>query len=184
MAMIKTVRTRSARTALVAAPLAAMLLLAGCGSSGGESSPSPSPSPLPTAASTPTAAVHSPSGPQPADPAAAKAEITKVWEAFFSADTPIDERAKYVEDGTQLVQAVNAFATMPQTAQASARVNAITFSDATTADVKYALLLNGNPMLPDASGVAVKTDDGWKVSKNTFCGLLGLTGQPVPGCTS
>ena len=59
-------------------------------------------------------------------------------------------------------------------------------SKPTAADVKYTLLLNGATALPDASGTAVEQDGTWKVSVNTLCALVQLSGNAtasaLPGC--
>ena len=52
--------------------------------------------------------------------------------------------------------------------------------------MKYTLLLNGATALPDASGTAVEQDGTWKVSVNTLCALVQLSGNAtasaLPGC--
>ena len=65
-----------------------------------------------------------------------------------------------------------------------ATVEGVTLSDDSNADVKWTLLLEGNPVLPDQSGNAILVDGTWKVSATTFCTLLAIQGggAPVPGC--
>ena len=57
-------------------------------------------------------------------------------------------------------------------------------TDPENADVKWTLLMNGAPVLPDQSGNAIQQDGTWKVSATTFCTLLAIQGggAPVPGC--
>ena len=50
----------------------------------------------------------------------------------------------------------------------------------------YTLTLKGATALPDASGTAVEQDGTWKVSVNTLCALVQLSGNATasarPGC--
>ncbi|GGY47834.1 hypothetical protein GCM10010363_30670 [Streptomyces omiyaensis] len=128
-------------------------------------------------------ATPSPSAPaRPADPAAARTEITRNWEAFFAADTPPAERVKLLENGEQMEDVLAAFAGNPQAAATTAKVTGVAFTSATGADVTYDLLAGGNPLLPDSRGTSVLQDDTWKVSVKTLCGLVKLSGVTVPGC--
>ncbi|MEU2658103.1 hypothetical protein ABZ615_22580 [Streptomyces sp. NPDC007325] len=118
----------------------------------------------------------------PADPAAAKAEITRNWAAFFAADTPAAERVKLLENGEEMREVLAAFAGNPQAAATTAKVTGVTFTSASGADVTYDLLVGGNPLLPDSRGTSVLQDDTWKVSVKTLCGLVKLSGVTVEGC--
>lgn len=158
-----------------AAPLAAAAVLllapalAGCSDDGGSSSQSST-----------TTAPASANG--PADPAAAKAEVTKNWTAFFDPKTPTAERIKLLENGPQMAPVLAAFAADKTAAMTSAEVKAVAFTSPTGADVTYDLLVGGNPALPDSKGTSVLQDDTWKVSVRTLCGLVQLSGAQVPGC--
>ena len=44
--------------------------------------------------------------------------------------------------------------------------------DGDTAVVTYDLLFGGNPTYPDLTGEAVKTADGWKITRAGFCSLM------------
>lgn len=157
------------------AALLAVAAVAGCG---GSSSPAAKTSPTPTSAS--------PTGTAPADPAAAKAEITANWEKFFDASTPRAQSVALLEDGAQLGQALKV-AEQERVASKinqKAKVKAVVFTSPTGANITFALLNGTTPVLPSASGRAVFVDGTWKVSKVTFCTLvqLGAGGKPVPGC--
>ncbi|MGW8764613.1 hypothetical protein ACWGN5_19115 [Streptomyces sp. NPDC055815] len=118
----------------------------------------------------------------PADPVAAKAQITKNWTAFFDPKTPVAEKVKLLENGEQLRPVLGAFAGDKNAATTSAKVTGIEFTSATGANVTYDLLVGGAPALPGSQGTSVLQNDTWKVSVKTLCGLVELSGVTVPGC--
>ncbi|MFI8518281.1 hypothetical protein ACIGEZ_10735 [Streptomyces sp. NPDC085481] len=119
---------------------------------------------------------------QPPDAAAAKAAITKNWTAFFDPATPTAEKIRLLENGEQMAPVLGAFAGDKNAAQTSAKVTGVEFTSPTHANVTWDLLVAGNPALPDAKGTAVLQNDTWKVSMQTLCGLVQLSGAQVPGC--
>lgn len=147
----------------------------GCGGGGGGGKESPTP--------TTTSASPTPTN-RPANPAAAEKQIRDNWARFFSPATPIDQKAKYLENGDQLKQALQGFSTDPRTSQVAAQVTKVSFTSPTGADVTYVLTLKGMTQLPNAGGTSVLQDNVWKVSRQTFCGLIQLSGAktPPPGC--
>jgi hypothetical protein len=50
------------------------------------------------------------------------------------------------------------------------------------AKVTFDLVVNGQPVVPNQTGYAVKQDGKWKVAKTTFCTLAALGGSPPQGC--
>ncbi|MFG2644034.1 hypothetical protein ACGFYP_24055 [Streptomyces sp. NPDC048370] len=119
---------------------------------------------------------------EPADPAAAKAEITKNWAAFFDPKTPVAERAKLLENGEQMRPALEALLGNQAASQATAKVKVIEFTSPNDANVTYDLLVAGTMAVPDSKGTSVFQEDTWKVSVKTLCGLAQLSGATVPGC--
>lgn len=169
------IRLHALAPALLVAALAAAC---GGGSSGGtQAQNTPPPTTVTTPASTSTA---------PADEAAAKAEIKANWTKFYAYQTKPAVAATLLEDGDQMSGAL-AFARQEQAQthiKQKVKVHLITFTDATHANVTYALLNGKTTLLPNASGVAVLDGGTWKVSKASFCTLvqLGANGKTVPGC--
>ncbi|MET9379021.1 hypothetical protein ABZX98_33625 [Streptomyces sp. NPDC002992] len=155
-------------------------VLAGCGDDG-NGSPSSETTPVVPPAPTQTTPTE-PAGDQPSDPAAAKAEITKNWTAFFDPKTPVAEKEKLLENGEEMRPVLGAFAGDKNAAMSSAKVKGIAFTSPNDADVTWDLLVGGSPALPDSKGTAVLQDDTWKVSVKTLCGLVQLSGANVPGC--
>ena len=159
-------------------PLTGVALIAGCSSSGTNSSAS---------SSTSAGASASATGGQSADTAA----VTQVWQSFFSKDTPISQKEMLLQNGTTTMKpALQAFAADPRVGQASATVQKVTFPDANDADVTYQIALNGTVMMGGMAGKAIKQNGQWLVSDSTLCGLLQLAAAQgggssgaIPGCS-
>ncbi|MQY13165.1 hypothetical protein SRB5_33080 [Streptomyces sp. RB5] len=182
------------RRARAAAPVAVLVLAiglgaAGCsddGGGGGTKSPSPTagtptaaPEPTDTASATETAG----EGQEPADPAAAEAQIKKNFEAFFDPKTPLDKKAELLEDGDRLEPLMRAFSGSDQARGVAVKVTGVSFSSPTEAAVSYAMTVSGATVLPNGAGTAVLDGSTWKVSKETLCGLVGISGTAGPGCS-
>jgi hypothetical protein len=146
--------------------------LAACGSS----SPSAS-------HSTPPATTHSATTAPPSS-AAATATITANWEKFFSAKTPVSERASLLENGSQFPTA--SLQPTGLAAEASAKVLKVTNVTASTATVTYNILLGTTPALTNQVGTAVYQSGVWKVGTSSFCSLLKLEtgGKGMPSVCS
>ncbi|MFD0364691.1 hypothetical protein ACFQZZ_24890 [Nocardia sp. GCM10030253] len=162
----------SLRRVVTAYGLAALTATAivGCGD---DESTAPATS-TPTSVVATTAAVSS---------AADTKAITDAYVTFFNGQTPAATRAGLVEKGPAFQQALDGMAVNPQAAGTSVTVAEVKLSDSTHADVKYTLLLNGNPVLPDQSGQALKEAGQWKVAAATFCALLAIqSGGQTTAC--
>ncbi|MER7534470.1 hypothetical protein ABTX77_06730 [Streptomyces sp. NPDC097704] len=135
-----------------------------------------------TTSSSPASPSSPPAADRPTDPAAAKAQITRNWTAFFDPKTPVAEKVKLLENGEQMRPVLGAFAGDKNAAMTSAKVTGIEFTSATGANVTYDLLVGGAPALTGSQGTSVLQDNTWKVSVKTLCGLVELSGVTVPGC--
>lgn len=164
--------------AVAAAVVLAAALTACSDNSGGGSSASPTPS---AAQSTSV-----PSATAPADPAAAQKEIRQNWQKFFDPAVSTKEKQALLENGDQLAPVLQGFNSDQRGQQVKANVEKIEFTSPTAANVTYTLTLKGATALPNASGTAVEQNGTWKVSVNTLCALIQLSGSasssPVPGC--
>jgi hypothetical protein len=157
------VRIRVLLVALALVPLTAC----GGSSDGGDDTAAPSPSPT------------------VADTAAATAEITTTWEAFFKGGGAVDSHIALLEDGEKFRPELTAQAKDPSNADLTAKVTDVKISG-TTAAVTYDLLGKGAVVLLGGSmGEAVQVGGAWKVSKKTYCQLVTLQDSSVahPGCT-
>ncbi len=153
--------------------------LAACSddSGGGSSAPPPTPSVERTASAPATA---------PADPAAATARIKANWKKFFDPASSSTDKQTVLENGDKMGAVLKAFGGDKRGGQVQADVQKVEFTSATQATVTYSLTLNGATALPNASGTSVQQGGTWKVSVNTLCALVALSGDasqsPGPGC--
>ena len=159
----------------VLVPVAGAALIASCSSSGGS-----------TAAQS-----GSPSASSSFNQVAATAQVTQVWQSFFSKSTPISQKETLLQNGTGVMMpAVQAFASDPRVGQVTATVQKVTFPSPTEADVTYQISLNGTVMESGMAGKAVNVNGQWLVSDATLCGLLQLAAAQgggstaaIPGCS-
>ena len=177
----------SRRTSLVrtGATLAvAALLAAGCSSS--KSSPSASgttagssstSSSAADTSSPSTSASSSASGGQPSDVAGATQAVKDAYNKFFDNSISTAAKAAMVQNAGQVQALLTALAAAANGEKSSIQVNTVTFDSPTHANVDFAILLNGQPALPHASGDAVydSTSGNWQVSDATLCKLAGIT---------
>jgi hypothetical protein len=167
---------------LMAVGFALAVALTACSDDSGGGSDSPPPTP--TVERTTQAPSPSPSG--PADRAAAEKEIKENWQKFFDPKTSTKEKQAVLENGDRMGPVLKAFSGDQRGGQVAAKVTKIEFTKPAAATVTYTLLLNGATALPDASGTTVEQDGTWKVSVNTLCALVQLSGNAtasaLPGC--
>jgi hypothetical protein len=149
-------------TALLAAACA-VLVAAGCG--GGSSG----------SGTTATVAKN-------ATPAQQKAAIKRIWTAFFSSDTPPQQRAMYLQNGAKFEEAIREQSKSPLARNVSATVQGVTLQGPARATVRYSIDLAGKPALKRQTGTAVKVNGLWQVGDDSFCKLLGLGGKVPAGC--
>lgn len=79
-----------------------------------------------------------------------------------------------VEDGSQFGSIIRSQAGSSLATGATAKVSKVTVVSPTQAKVTYTILLDGQPVLKNQSGVAVFQNGKWKVGAASFCGLLTL----------
>jgi hypothetical protein len=148
--------------------LAAILALAGCGSSNSSDATT-----VPTVATT-------------SDQARATADITTAWTTFFHTGTKPQAAEQLLQNGSHMGKAIKVAAQVQKKAKIveDAKVTKVTFTSPAAATVTYNLLSHGQTLLPGATGQAVLEDGQWKVSTSTFCTLveLGAGSEKVPGC--
>jgi len=112
-------------------------------------------------------------------PAQAQAKITAAWQTFFDPSVPVSAKKNIVENYNALLPTLQTQTTNPQAAGIKAKVDDVTLQGSTQAQVKYDIVnaKDGTPLLPNASGVALKVGDNWVVSEQTFCQLIKLSDQ-------
>jgi hypothetical protein len=141
------------------------LAITACSSSGSSSSSTATSAP----AATTSAATASSSA---AAGGSAVAQITANWEAFFNPATPNAKRVLLLENGAQFASAINAFSASPLAQSVSSKVDSVSVTSATKANVKYDLTAAGTSVASGQTGTSVLQDGVWKVGDEVFCGLL------------
>jgi hypothetical protein len=184
----------SRRTSLVrsGATLAvAALLAAGCSSSksspsasgnntasgGSTSSSSSAGASSSSSSSASSTGSTSASGGQPTDVAGATQKVKDAYNKFFDNTISTATKASMVQNAGQIQALLTALAAAANGEKSSIQVNTVTFDSPTHANVDFAILLNGQPALPHASGDAVldSASGNWQVSDATLCKLAGIT---------
>lgn len=141
------------------------LAITACSSSGSSSSSTATSAP----AATTSAATASSSA---AAGGSAVAQITANWEAFFNPATPNSKRLLLLENGAQFASAINAFSASPLAQAVSSKVDSVSVTSATKANVKYDLTAAGTSVATGQTGTSVLQNGVWKVGDEVFCGLL------------
>jgi hypothetical protein len=141
------------------------LAITACSSSGSSSSSTAATS-APATTSAATASSSAAAG------GSAVAQITANWEAFFNPATPNSKRVQLLENGSEFASAINAFSASPLAQQVSSKVDSVSVTSATKANVKYDLTAAGTSVASGQTGTSVLQDGVWKVGDEVFCGLL------------
>jgi hypothetical protein len=141
--------------------LAATMTACSSGGSSSSSSSAATSAPAATSASSSASATGS-----------AVSQITANWEAFFNPATPNSKRVQLLENGSSFASALTAFAKSPLAAQVTSKVDSVTLTSPSAANVKYDLSAAGTSVASGATGTAVLVGGVWKVGDGVFCGLL------------
>jgi len=141
------------------------LAITACSSGGSSSSSTATSAPAATTSAATASSSAAPGG-------SAVAEITANWEAFFNPATPNSKRVQLLENGSQFASAINAFSASPLAQSVSSKVDSVSVTSATKANVKYDLTAAGTPVATGQTGTSVLQDGVWKVGDDVFCGLL------------
>ena len=142
------------------------LAITACSSSGSSSSSTAATSAPAATTSAATASSSAAAG------GSAVAQITANWEAFFNPATPNSKRVQLLENGAQFASAINAFSASPLAQSVSSKVDSVSVTSATKANVKYDLTAAGTSVASGQTGTSVLQDGVWKVGDEVFCGLL------------
>lgn len=98
--------------------------------------------------------------------------IVAVYAVAFDSTTTFEEKAAVLVDSAGLEDTVAAYATTGESVGGvTTEVNAVVI-EAETAEVTYTLMFADNPTYPGLKGDAVLTEDGWKISRETFCEIM------------
>ncbi len=112
-----------------------------------------------------------------------EATIANVFKTWISGPG-VDATVPLLEDGEALRGALSQPAPALSAQPHSARIDAAHLVDNTHADVTFSILdQNGNAVLPNQQGAAVKIDGTWRVSRDTYCALVAKGGIQCPPST-
>lgn len=142
------------------------LAITACSSSGSSSSSTAATSAPAATTSAATASSSATAG------GSAVAQITANWEAFFNPATPNAKRVLLLENGAQFASAISAFSASPLAQSVSSKVDSVSVTSATKANVKYDLTAAGTSVATGQTGTSVLQNGVWKVGDDVFCGLL------------
>lgn len=180
-------RHRRPHAFVAALAVVAAAALTGCGSSDGSgagdtgaATPPTTAVTAPTSGGSTTAAAPSAAG-SPAS-AADIAAIKSAYAKFFSPDTPGSVSLGLLQNGPAFKAAIDQQAKGSMAGRASAKVSTVQLLSPDTAEVRFTIYLNKQPMLQNQKGYAVREGGTWKVAEYTFCGLLTLEGTPPAAC--
>lgn len=120
---------------------------------------------------------------KPATHESAEAQIKRNWASFFSPSTSATQKEALLQNGKQFAAILATAAKNPLASGVSAKVTEAKLTGPTTARVTYTVSLDGNPVLKNATGTAVKSGGSWLVGDVSFCQLLKLEGASAPACT-
>ncbi len=99
-------------------------------------------------------------------------EIVAVYAAAFDSTTSFEEKAAVIDGADGLEETVASYATTGETmGGVTTQVDAVSI-DGDTASVTYTLMFAGNPTYPGLQGDAIRTAEGWKISREMFCGIM------------
>jgi hypothetical protein len=119
----------------------------------------------------------------PADRSAAEEAIERAFETVFNPATTVSERCAAIEDGVNLEPAMQQVRErVPASNRMDLSVEYVRFLGDDEAEVHFVMFFPGGSPMPRLAetGHAVLTRDGWKVSRDTWCGLVGRIGVQCP----
>lgn len=117
-----------------------------------------------------------------ADRDAAELAVERAFETVFNAEVPVVERCGGIEGGANLVSAMQEVADRYAPARdMDISVDYVRFLSEDEAEVHFVLLLSQfGPSGLVRTGHAVRVGEEWKVSRETWCALVGIVGVECP----
>lgn len=113
---------------------------------------------------------------------AAEDAIEEAFERAFDSQVPIPERCRSIEHGEGLEATMQELRSRyPPAETLDVSVDSIRFLSEREAEVRFTLHLAPiGPQTFSHTGFAVLVDGGWKVARETWCGLVGMVGLSCP----
>ena len=86
--------------------------------------------------------------------------------------TPYEDKVPYIDDPSGLEETIAKYLETGESMGGIGVLPTAVVIDGDTAVVTYDLLFGGNPTYPDLTGEAVKSADGWQITRAGFCSLM------------
>jgi hypothetical protein len=99
---------------------------------------------------------------------------------FFDGTRPSADKIGLLADGQQHAAELEALAASPTGPRISATISSVTVTSPTEAEVRYSIMLDGQPALAEQLSTVVLQDGEWKVSIATFQQLLSWVRGATP----
>ena len=119
-------------------------------------------------------------------PTAARAEITRNWEALLSQGSTIDTKVADLQNGVRHRPTIETLVNSPLTKGTAAKVREVILTSGAkppSAVVRYDILVSGKPVTANPfSGTALRLNGRWVMAEATLCGLVSLAGTPPADC--
>lgn len=173
--------SESLRRAVRGAALVAALLLAGCSSSGSGAHKSASSSPSSSSTSPVTSSPAPSASGTPADAATRKA-VADAYAAFFGYKSTLAQSQAALQHGAAFHQTLVEQGKSSLADKSTATVSSVRVAG-NVAYVTFTISENGQPLLSNTPGYAVRENGTWKVAAKTFCSLLTLQGSAPAACS-
>ncbi len=173
------------RIATAITTIALGLVIAGCSGSSGSGPAAASASRSAGSASPSATASSSATGGQPGRPAPAAVSraVAAAYATFFSSRSTWRQSQAVLQNGARFHAALVAQGKSQYASTSKGRVRSVQLLSPKVASVTYDILSNGQPLLQDVHGHAVRQKGTWVVAAETFCGLLKLQGQAPRACS-
>lgn len=98
--------------------------------------------------------------------------IVATYSIVFDSETTFEEKAPYLVDPTGLEETVAGYAAAGEAVGGISLQATAVVIDGDSAAVTYDFLFAGSPTYQGLEGDAVKTDAGWQITRETFCGIM------------
>ena len=98
--------------------------------------------------------------------------ITEAYGIAFNSESSFDQTSPYLITPQGLEETVAGYQDIgTQMGGVAVSIDSIEV-DGDTAAITYTLLFGGNPTYSDLTGSATRTETGWQISREMFCGLM------------
>jgi hypothetical protein len=118
----------------------------------------------------------------PTPDAATLAAVTAAYNTFFDPKSTDAQVTNSVQNGDALTGAVGNVDMSQYQGHSGVKVTKVVMQSPNVAKVTFDVSLDGQVILPNASGYAVKVGGDWKLAATTFCQLLTIEGTSTPLC--